>query len=179
MFRFSVSAPVQKRRVYGVLRQDIDFALFKLKMSTAEQISIGSAAGLKHFPGNWTNHVRITAQAELTHQFSAGLFINMLLTIMTRSWLAQREDSFLRIPLRYAEDRNKVERAWHQIWFEPKISWSWDMSHYASTIAVLEIFYHGYQKCSIARWLAYLLPDPAAPGSIPSIPKFFSEEKLV
>ena len=26
---------------------------------------------------------------------------------------------------------------------------------------------------SIAQWLAYLLLDPAAPGAIPSIPKFF------
>ena len=29
------------------------------------------------------------------------------------------------------------------------------------------------------QWLAYLLPNPAAPGSIPSIPKKFSEEKIV
>ena len=83
MFRFSVSAPVQKRRVYGDLRQDIDFALFKLKMSTVEQISFGSAAGLKHFPGSCTNHVRITAQTELMLQFSAGSFNKMFLTIMT------------------------------------------------------------------------------------------------
>ena len=32
---------------------------------------------------------------------------------------------------------------------------------------------------SIAQWLAYLLPDPATPGLIPSIPEiFFEEEKL-
>ena len=31
---------------------------------------------------------------------------------------------------------------------------------------------------SISQWLAYLLPDPAAPGSIPSIPLKFSEEKV-
>ena len=30
-----------------------------------------------------------------------------------------------------------------------------------------------------AQWLAYLLLDPAALGSIPSIPEFFSEEKIV
>ena len=32
---------------------------------------------------------------------------------------------------------------------------------------------------SITQRLAYLLPDPAVPGSIPSIPKNFSEEKIV
>ena len=32
---------------------------------------------------------------------------------------------------------------------------------------------------SIAQWLAYLLPDPAALGSIPSITKNISEEKNV
>ena len=31
---------------------------------------------------------------------------------------------------------------------------------------------------SIALWLAYLLPDPAAMDSIPSIPEIFPEEKL-
>ena len=30
---------------------------------------------------------------------------------------------------------------------------------------------------SIAQWLAYLFPDPAAPGLIPNIPEIFSEEK--
>ena len=29
------------------------------------------------------------------------------------------------------------------------------------------------------QWLAYLLLDPAAPSSIPSIPEFFSQEKIV
>ena len=29
---------------------------------------------------------------------------------------------------------------------------------------------------SIAQWLAHLILDPAAPGSIPSAPKKFSEE---
>ena len=32
---------------------------------------------------------------------------------------------------------------------------------------------------SIAQWLSYLLLEPAAPGSIPSIPEIFSEEKIV
>ena len=32
---------------------------------------------------------------------------------------------------------------------------------------------------SIAQWLAYLLPDPAATDSIPSIPDIFWEEKIV
>ena len=32
---------------------------------------------------------------------------------------------------------------------------------------------------SIAQWLAHLLPDPAAPGSIARIPEFFSEKKIV
>ena len=32
---------------------------------------------------------------------------------------------------------------------------------------------------SIAQWLAYLLPDPAATGSIPSIPGVFSVEIIV
>ena len=32
---------------------------------------------------------------------------------------------------------------------------------------------------SIAQWLSYLLLEPAAPGSIPSIPENFSEEKIV
>ena len=32
---------------------------------------------------------------------------------------------------------------------------------------------------SIAQWLAYLLPEPAAQGSIPIIPEIFSEEKNV
>ena len=32
---------------------------------------------------------------------------------------------------------------------------------------------------SIVQWLAYLLQEPAAPGSIPSIPEIFSEEKIV
>ena len=31
----------------------------------------------------------------------------------------------------------------------------------------------------IAQWLPYLLPDPAAPGLILSIPKKFSDEKSV
>ena len=31
----------------------------------------------------------------------------------------------------------------------------------------------------IAHWLAYLLPDPAAFGSIPSIPKKISEEEII
>ena len=35
------------------------------------------------------------------------------------------------------------------------------------------------QKNSIAQWLAYLLPGPAAPGSIPSIPEICSREKLL
>ena len=30
-----------------------------------------------------------------------------------------------------------------------------------------------------AQWLGYFLTDPAALGSIPSIPKLFSEEKIV
>ena len=32
---------------------------------------------------------------------------------------------------------------------------------------------------SIAQWLAYLLPDPATPGSIPSIRELFFREKIV
>ena len=32
---------------------------------------------------------------------------------------------------------------------------------------------------SIAQWQAYLLPDPAAMGSIPIIPEIFSEERIV
>ena len=32
---------------------------------------------------------------------------------------------------------------------------------------------------NIAQWFAYLLPDPAAPGLIPSIAKNISEEKIV
>ena len=32
---------------------------------------------------------------------------------------------------------------------------------------------------SIAQGLAYFLPDPVAPGLIPSAPKNFSEEKIV
>ena len=32
---------------------------------------------------------------------------------------------------------------------------------------------------SIAQWLEYLLPDPAALGSITSFPKKISEEKIV
>ena len=35
------------------------------------------------------------------------------------------------------------------------------------------------QGGSIAQWLTYLLPDPAAPGLNPSIPEIFSEEKIV
>ena len=31
---------------------------------------------------------------------------------------------------------------------------------------------------SKAPWFAYFLPDPAAPGLIPSVPNFFSVEKL-
>ena len=31
----------------------------------------------------------------------------------------------------------------------------------------------------ITQWLSYLLPDPAAPGLIPSIPQIVSEEKTV
>ena len=31
---------------------------------------------------------------------------------------------------------------------------------------------------SIALWLEYLLPDPTAPGLIPSIPNFFQMIKL-
>ena len=34
------------------------------------------------------------------------------------------------------------------------------------------------QCCSVVKWLAYLLPDPAAPGLIPSIPKIFSEKNI-
>ena len=32
---------------------------------------------------------------------------------------------------------------------------------------------------SIALWLEYLLPDPTAPGLIPSIPEFFSDYKII
>ena len=32
---------------------------------------------------------------------------------------------------------------------------------------------------SIAQWLPYLLLDQASPGSIPSIPQIFSEEKII
>ena len=32
---------------------------------------------------------------------------------------------------------------------------------------------------SIAQWLAYLLPDPAAPGLIPSNPEIVSDENIV
>ena len=32
---------------------------------------------------------------------------------------------------------------------------------------------------SIAQWFSSLLPDPAAPGSIPSAPEIFSDEKIV
>ena len=31
----------------------------------------------------------------------------------------------------------------------------------------------------MAQWLAYLLPDPAAVGSIPNITKDFSEENII
>ena len=31
----------------------------------------------------------------------------------------------------------------------------------------------------IAQWIAFALPNPAALGLIPGIPKFFSEEKIV
>ena len=31
---------------------------------------------------------------------------------------------------------------------------------------------------STAQWLAHMLTDPAAPGSIPSFPEIFSEEKI-
>ena len=31
----------------------------------------------------------------------------------------------------------------------------------------------------MARWLAYLLPDAAAPGLSPSVPEIVSEEKIV
>ena len=30
----------------------------------------------------------------------------------------------------------------------------------------------------MAQWFAYLLPDPAGPGLIPSFPDIFSEEKI-
>ena len=32
---------------------------------------------------------------------------------------------------------------------------------------------------SIAQWLAYLLPDPVAPGLIPNAPEKFSEDKML
>ena len=32
---------------------------------------------------------------------------------------------------------------------------------------------------SIAQWLSYLLPDPAAPGLIPDVPEKFSEDKML
>ena len=32
---------------------------------------------------------------------------------------------------------------------------------------------------TIALWLEYLLPDPTAPGLIPSIPEFFFRGKMV
>ena len=31
----------------------------------------------------------------------------------------------------------------------------------------------------MSQWLAYLLPDQAAHGLIPSVPEIFSEEKIV
>ena len=31
---------------------------------------------------------------------------------------------------------------------------------------------------SVVQWLAYLLLEPAAPGSIPSIPEIFQKKKL-
>ena len=36
----------------------------------------------------------------------------------------------------------------------------------------------GWGGGSLSQWLAHLVQDPAAPGSIPSIPKEFSQEKL-
>ena len=38
---------------------------------------------------------------------------------------------------------------------------------------------YGLMRGSIAHWLAYLLPHPAARGLIPSIPPENSEEKIV
>ena len=35
------------------------------------------------------------------------------------------------------------------------------------------------RRSSIARWSAYLLLDLAAPGSIPSVPKKNSEERII
>ena len=35
------------------------------------------------------------------------------------------------------------------------------------------------ERASIAQWLAYLIPHPAAPGSIPSIPDFSFSGKIV
>ena len=37
----------------------------------------------------------------------------------------------------------------------------------------------GIHGVSMTQWLAYLLLDPAAPGLIPSIHKFFSDENIV
>ena len=43
--------------------------------------------------------------------------------------------------------------------------------------------FEGVGRCGYAfqtpQWLAYLLPDPAALGSIPGIPKKISKEKIV
>ena len=35
------------------------------------------------------------------------------------------------------------------------------------------------QMHNIAQWLTQLLPDPAAPGSIPCIPEIISEENII
>ena len=35
------------------------------------------------------------------------------------------------------------------------------------------------QGDSIVQWSAYLLPDPAVPGSIPSVPQKISDERIV
>ena len=36
-----------------------------------------------------------------------------------------------------------------------------------------------WPRVSLAQWLTNFLPDPAAPGSFPSIPIIFSEENIV
>ena len=46
------------------------------------------------------------------------------------------------------------------------------------TPATIELQIKLIFRGSVAQWLAYLLPDPGALGSIPSFPDIVSEEKI-
>ena len=73
----------------------------------------------------------------------------------------------------HSADPHSIEYAWkHYLGIG---HWSWNI-HLLAWYVSNKVHSSG---CSIAQWLAYLLLDPAALGSDPSVPDFFQRNKLL